>query len=285
MIPQQTPDWPCFHFSYFICPSGARKIDQCSGNRRMSSLVLSVLFASVYRESWESGEESGNFVFSQLQSLWCLARFAKLNCTFALCVAIPWRSTEQFSYVPIGCLATLNVPVKQTQSFHAHCTVSSTPTLSGGVVSYLSRGPKGETEGSCSSAPSLSLDPPEMCFPLGTGINTCLSQQAGSRSRWELVIPLPVPSSQVLWSNVSHASNLLNSSFVNIFLWIVLWWNGNAAFSFQRQCWWIFSTALTFWSSFESFRLGNLQWVWIWMWLDWSILLPTLFGGEREKQK
>lgn len=127
MIPQQTPDWPCFHFSYFIRPSGARKIDQCSGNRRMSSLVLSVLFASVCRESWESGEESGNFVFSQLQSLWCLARFAKLNCTFALCVAIPWRSTEQFSFGPIGCLATLNVPVKQTQSFHTHCAVSSIP--------------------------------------------------------------------------------------------------------------------------------------------------------------
>lgn len=58
MIPQQTPDWPCSRFSYFICPNGARKRYQCTGNRGMSSLVLSALFDSVCRESWQSGEES-----------------------------------------------------------------------------------------------------------------------------------------------------------------------------------------------------------------------------------
>lgn len=75
--------------------------------------VLSVVFDSVYRESWESGEESRIFVFSQLTNLWWLASFAKLNCMFALRVAIPWRPTKWFSYVPFGCWATPNIPIKQ----------------------------------------------------------------------------------------------------------------------------------------------------------------------------
>lgn len=178
MIPQKTPGWPCFRSSYFICPNGARKIYHCMGSRRMGAAWYYVYFLIQSAGKAESqGKNQGTLCSAKFQSLWCLARFTKLNCTFVWSVATSQRFAERLSWIPFGCLAPPDVPTKHMHSFHAplKCPVSPHSPV---VVPYLSGHPKGNTEGGW-VARLVSLE-----LFWGTFLAPTPASPAGTQQKW-----------------------------------------------------------------------------------------------------